>query len=71
MSEVFVHVAIANGFLSNKASGIEPPAELGRDAESKITEKTEVIAILKTSQELVRRAVAERDGDFQAEVDFF
>ncbi len=71
VSEVFVHVATANGFLANKAAGIEPPAELGREAESKITEKAEVIAILKTSQGLVRRALAKRGGDFQAEVDFF
>ncbi len=71
VSEVFVHVATANGFLSNKAASIEPPAGLDRDAEKRITEKAEVIAILKTSQELVRRALAERDGDFQEQVDFF
>lgn len=71
VSEVFIHVAVANGFLSNKAAGIEPPAGLGRESEAEITAKAEVIAILKTSQEHVRRALAERDGDFEEEVDFF
>ncbi len=71
VSEVFVPGAAAKGFLSNKAAGSEPPAGLDREAEARITEKAEVIAILKTSQELVRRALAERDGDFQSQVDFF
>ncbi len=71
VSEVFVHVAAANAFLSNRAAGIEPPAGLDREAESRITDKAEVIAILKTSQELVRRALAKRGGDFEARVDFF
>ena len=71
VSEVFIHVAAANAFLSNKAAGIDPPAGLDREAEVRITAKAEVIAILKTSQEHVRRALARRDGDFQAQVDFF
>ena len=71
VSEVFVHVAVANGFLSNKAAGIEPPAGLDREAEARTTEEAEVIALLKASQELVRRAVAERGGDFSEQVDFF
>lgn len=71
VSEVFIHVALANGFLSQRAAGIEPPAGLGRESEAEITEKAEVIAILKTSQEHVRRALVRRDGDFQEEVDFF
>ena len=71
VSEVFIHVALANGFLSNRAAGIEPPAGLGRESEAEITEKAEVIAILKTSQDHVRRAVAARNGDFQEEVEFF
>ena len=71
VSEVFVHVAVANGFLSNKAAGIEPPAGLDRDAEARVTGKAEVMSLLKASQELVRRAVAERGGDFESQVDFF
>ena len=71
VSEVFVHVAAANAFLSHRAAGIEPPAGLGRESEAEITEKAEVIAILKTSQDHVRRALAARNGDFQEEVDFF
>ncbi len=71
VSEVFIHVATANGFLSERAAGIERPPGLGREAETEITDKAEVIAILKTSQEHVRRALARRDGDFQQEVDFF
>lgn len=71
VSEVFLHVALANAFLARRAAGIEPPAKLGRDAEETITEKDEVIAVLKSSQDLVRRAVAERAGDFEEEVDFF
>ncbi len=71
VSEVFVHVAVANGFLSKKAAGIEPPAGLDRDAEARVTEKAEVIALLKASQDLVRRALAKRGGDFQEQVDFF
>ena len=71
ISEVFIHVALANAFLSDRAAGIEPPPELGRDAESKITAKAEVIAILKTSQDHVRQAHAKRAGDFEEQVDFF
>ena len=71
VSEVFVHVALANGFLSNKAAGIEPPEGFDREAEARVTEKAEVVATLKTSQDLVRQALAKRDGDFQEEVDFF
>lgn len=71
VSEVFIHVALANAFLARTAAGIEPPAALGRDAEKTVTKKEEVIAALETSQDLVRRAVAARAGEFEEEVEFF
>lgn len=71
VSKVFIHVALANSFLSNRAADIQPPEGLGRDAEEKITEKADVIAALKASQENVRKAVAARKGDFEEEVELF
>jgi uncharacterized damage-inducible protein DinB len=71
VSEAFMHVALANSFLSGRAANIEPPEGLSRDAEEKITAKADVIAMLKKSQDNIRKAVAAREGDFMEEVDFF
>jgi len=71
VSEVFVHLAFANANLSRIAAGIEPPAGFDRDAEKNVTAKAETIAMLRKSQDLIRRALAERNGDFLEQVDFF
>jgi len=48
VSEVFVHVAMANYMISG-ALGFEPPADLTKDAEKTVTKKADVIALLERS----------------------
>lgn len=71
ISEVFIHVTLANAFLSNRAAGIEMPEGWGRDSEKEITAKADVIAALKASQDLVRQALKKRSGAMTTEVEFF
>ena len=55
VSEAYMHVAGANFFLT-RMIGVEPPADVGRDLE-KITDKAQVLELLKQSLEHVRQAV--------------
>ena len=50
VSEAFMHVALANFFIPG-ALGVAPPSDVGRDAEKTVTQKAEVIALLKRSFE--------------------
>lgn len=56
VSEVLVHVAGANYFLSG-ALGVAPPEGLSRDMEKTVTDKAAVIDLLKKSFEHVKQAV--------------
>lgn len=56
VSEVFMHVTMANYFLLSHI-GVSRPADLPRDAEKSITEKEQVVAWLKKSVEAVLAAV--------------
>ncbi|MEM8930457.1 MAG: DinB family protein [Acidobacteriota bacterium] len=70
ISQVYIHVALANFFLS-QALGVEAPESAGRDAEDTVTAKADVIAMLKLSQEHVRKAVAKAGDDLDTEVELF
>ena len=70
VSETLMHVASANFFLVGKL-GLEPPDDLPEDLEKAVTAKDEVIAMLKRSQDQVRRAVETSDGKLEREIDFF
>ena len=68
---VLVHVAGANFFLS-RALGVEPPEELSQNMDETITSKEDIVALLKTSHEHVRKAVAMTStGDLDNEVEIF
>lgn len=64
VSEVYMHIAIANYFFMSKA-GVKAATEaLGKvtpDTEKKVTDKAEVIRWLKDSQELVRQSYPKAD----------
>lgn len=71
ISEVYIHVANANFFLS-RAVGATMPEGVDREAEKNVTEKSAVIDYLKKSIEHVQQAVAAQAGaDLDREVDFF
>jgi uncharacterized damage-inducible protein DinB len=70
VSEVYMHIAIANLWLMQQA-GVPSPelAKLPKDPEKSVTAKADVIQWLKTSQEAVRSAYA--SADRQKKVVFF
>lgn len=69
--QVLVHVAGANFFLS-QALGVDPPEDLSQDMEEKITTKADIIALLETSHDHVRKAVATTSADsLDDEVEIF
>lgn len=53
VSEVLMHVSIANYYLLTMA-GVESPIQLSRDMETSVTDRAEVIAALQRSAEHVR-----------------
>jgi uncharacterized damage-inducible protein DinB len=57
VSEVYMHIAIANFYLLS-VTGPKMPADLNADMEKTVTSKTEVITWLKRSLEAVRTAHA-------------
>jgi uncharacterized damage-inducible protein DinB len=70
VSEVFMHAADANFHISG-ALGVAPPADLPENLES-ITDKAQVIALLKTSIEHARQAIETgAAGDLAAQHDMF
>ena len=71
ISEVYVHVANANFSLA-QAFGVPMPENFAMDAEQTVTDKDEVIALLKLSQEHVRKAVEAVKGEnLEEEVEAF
>lgn len=74
VSEVYIHVAMANYFLT-RLLGVPTPEDvqaLGREAEDKITDKDDVIAFYKRSIEQVKKAVAHnQDLDLEEKIQFF
>jgi uncharacterized damage-inducible protein DinB len=68
---VLVHVAGANFFLS-RTLGVEPPEELTQDMEDTVTSKDDIIALLKKSQDHVRKAVElAATDDLEREIEVF
>ena len=64
MSEVIMHIAIANYFLAGQAAGTKPSVELsklGKEPEKSLTAKDEVVKFLKGSFEDVRAAAKTAD----------
>ena len=71
VSEVYMHVAVANFYIP-KMIGHEPPAGFSGDIEKTITEKSSVVANLKQSVEHLRKAVMQvSDSDLEKPADFF
>ena len=71
ISEVYMHLALGNYFLLERAgvnSGFDM-AKLGKDPEKSITDKAEVIRLLRTSLDAV--ASAYKTADRQKKVQFF
>jgi uncharacterized damage-inducible protein DinB len=70
VSEVYMHVAVANYFLLGQAGAkIPPEIKITQDTEKSVTAKPDVIKWLKDSQELVRQNYAKLDR--QKKVKFF
>lgn len=68
---VLVHVAGANFFLS-RTLGVEPPEDLTQDMEDTVTSKDDIIALLKKSQDHVRKAVElAATDDLEREIEVF
>ena len=71
VSEVMMHVAIAN-FLGAKALGVAAPEYFNpAEMEKKYTSKEDATRILKESQEAVRKALAASKADLGREVELF
>ncbi len=71
ISEVYMHIAGADMMIPN-ALGLKPPAPMARDAETKVTDKKEVVAALKASFVHARAAAAAvQDEDMGAPVKLF
>jgi uncharacterized damage-inducible protein DinB len=70
VSEVYMHVALANYFLLGQAGGkIPPDIKITQDTEKSVTAKADVLKWLKDSQELVRQSYPKLDR--QKTVKFF
>lgn len=70
ISEVFMHIAGGNYFLSTFV-GAQPPADLPKDLE-RITDKAAVLAELRKSFDYLRRVIAaESDADLEKSVNLF
>lgn len=71
VSEVLMHVVGANYYLLTFA-GVQPSKQLPRDAETTITDKTQIAAELRASFEHVRAAIAKlSDADLDKMVTMF
>jgi uncharacterized damage-inducible protein DinB len=71
ISEVYVHVALANYSLM-KFIGIDPPADFNRNMEKTITDKQQVIEAMRKSFDHVRQAVLQTpDSDLDKTVELF
>ena len=74
VSEVYVHVAMANFYLTSLL-GVPTPEDvqaLGREAEAKVTSQEDVLKLYKRSLENVKKAVAHNaELDLEEKIEFF
>ncbi len=71
VSEVYVHVA-ASSYYFLKSIGFEPPVDLGRDAEKKITDKKQVLDVLKNAMDFVKTSATQvRAADLNKKIKMF
>jgi uncharacterized damage-inducible protein DinB len=71
VSESYIHVALANFFLSSNL-GVPAPEGYGPDSEKTITAKDDVIQALRDSIGHVEQAIRKNAGaDLEEEIDFF
>lgn len=71
IGEVYVHIANGNYFLLSLI-GVTPPPDFKRDAEKTVTDKAQIIDLLKKSYDHVRAAFDKAtDADMEKKVDFF
>src|SRR5450631_2715015 len=56
VSEVYMHIVVANYFLPS-FMGVQPPAGIDRSTETSVTDKTKVVAMLRQSFDHVRAVV--------------
>jgi len=71
ISEVYMHIVVANYFLPS-FMGVHPPAGIDRNTETGVTDKTKVLAMLHQSFDHVRAVVLKTsDGDLDKKVKVF
>ena len=71
VSEIYMHVVVANYFLPS-FMGVQPPAGIDRSTETGVTDKAKVIAMLRRSFDHVRTVVLKTpDADLDKSVKVF
>ena len=71
VSEVYMHIVVANYFLPS-FMGVQPPAGIDRNTETSVTDKTKVLAMLRQSFDHVRTVVLKTpDADLDKKVKVF
>ena len=71
ISEVYMHIVVANYFLPS-FMGVQPPAGIDRNTETSVTDKTKVLAMLHQSFDHVRTVVLKTpDADLDKKVKVF
>ena len=71
ISEVYMHIVVANYFLPS-FMGVQPPAGIDRNTETSVTDKTKVLAMLRQSFDHVRTVVLKTpDADLDKKVKVF
>jgi uncharacterized damage-inducible protein DinB len=70
-SEVLVHVAVTN-YMFPRSAGVQPPPGMTPDLEKRVTDRTKVRTMLKSSFEHLRKAVtAMEEQDLSREANLF
>ena len=71
VSEVYMHIVVANYFLPS-FMGVQPPAGIDRSTETAVTDKAKVVAMLRQSFDHVRTVVLKTpDADLDKKVKVF
>ena len=71
VSEVYMHIVVANYFLPS-FMGVQPPAGIDRSTETAVTDKAKVVAMLRQSFDHVRTVVLKMpDADLDKKVKVF
>jgi uncharacterized damage-inducible protein DinB len=71
ISEVYMHIVVANYFLPS-FMGVQPPAGIDRNTETSVTDKAKVLAMLRQSFDHVRTVVLKTaDADLDKKVKVF